>query len=111
MDDFEGYSFLMPELLQPASPNAPFLTDFQEFYDNYIGAAEAQAQDNVSEWVDIFCQSASAKDIGKVIYGLSIEDMKVLRTATQSKNMALEPNVRRNSFAMHLKKHKCTETM
>lgn len=111
MDDFEGYSFLMPEILTPASPNAPFLTDFQEFYDSYVGAAEAQAQDNVSEWVDIFCQSVSEKDVGKVIYGLSLEDMKVLRTATQSKNMNLEPIVRRNSFALHLKKHKCTETM
>ncbi|MFK7808580.1 MAG: hypothetical protein AB8F74_12320 [Saprospiraceae bacterium] len=111
MDDFEGYSFLMPKLLKPVPANAPFLTDFNTFYDDYVGAAEAQAQDNVSEWVDIFCQSVRREDVAKVIYGLSLRDMELLQTATQSKNMPLSPELRMNSFAKHLKKHKCTETM
>lgn len=111
MDDFEGYSFLMPELLDSTAANAPFLTDFSSFYRKYVGAAEAQARSNVSEWVDIFCQSVRPKDVAKVIYGLSLEDMKVLRTSIQSKNMRLAPILLRNTFALHLKKHKCTETI
>ncbi len=110
-DYFEGYSFLMPELLHPPSANAPFLTDFAEFYNNYVGAAEAQAQDNVGEWVDIFCHSVTPKDVGKLIYGSSRDDLEVLRTAIQSKKMALDPYFRNNSFARHLKKHQCLETI
>ena len=110
-DNFDGYSFLMLELLDPKMPNAPFLTDFSEFYKTYVGAAEAQAQNNISEWVDIFCQSVRTQDVAKVIYGLSLSDMKVLRTAIRSKNMTLNPLLARNTFALHLKKHKCQETI
>ena len=112
LDYFEGYSFLMPELLDPKTPNAPFLTDFfYLFTKNYVGAAEAQAQDNVSEWVDIFCQSVKGQDVARVIYGTSREDLEVMRTAIQSKNMPLSQVLARNTFAMHLKKHKCMETI
>jgi hypothetical protein len=111
MDDFEGYSFLMSALLKPTSANAPFLTDFSAFYKDYVGAKQAQQNDNVSEWVDIFCQSVSDEDVANVIYSLSEVDLEIMRTAVQSKNMSLSPELRHNSFARHLKKHKCLETI
>ncbi|HHS95322.1 MAG TPA: hypothetical protein ENJ45_01940, partial [Phaeodactylibacter sp.] len=94
---FEHYSFLMPELLEPLPPNAPFLTDFETFYKKYVGAAEAQAQSNVGEWVEIFCQSVHPQDVAQVIYGLSLKEMEMLQTAVRSKRMALPPKIRNNS--------------
>ncbi len=109
--EFEGYSFLMPEVLDANAPNAPFFIGFGDFYKNYKGAQQAQINGNVAEWVEVFCKLVKPQDVFELIYNSSVIDLELLHTSVRSKNMPLDYRWSSNSFARHLKREKCTHTV
>lgn len=108
---FEGYSFVMPEVLEEDAPTAPFFVGFSDFYKSYKGPEIAQTSGNVAEWTETFCQLVKQQDVYELIYNSSIIDLELLRTSTRSKNMPLDFRVSGNSFAQHLKREKCLHTI
>lgn len=110
-EDTDGYSFLNPAILKVQSQVAPFLFDFSKFQSYYVPQEELQAEDNVREWQQRFCEVPDLEDIAYVIYKSSESELELLRTAIESKAVDLPLNLRENSFANHLYRTKCIETV
>jgi len=108
---FKGYSFLLPELTAEDGPYAPYFLKFDQLYENYQQESEVQVDENLAEWQEIFCQLAKVKDIQELIYNTSVEDLETVKTAIKSKNYPLPARLNRNSFARHLERNECNETI
>ena len=108
---FKGYSFLLNDLAQQDDPYAPYFLKFDHFYENYQQNSQVQTDENLAEWQEIFCQLANIKDIEQIIYNTSVEDLETIKTAVKSKNYPLPARLNRNTFARHLERHECDETI
>ncbi len=108
---FQGYSFVLPALINQASDYSPYFFQFDHFYQKFDTIQKIQQKGNLEEWQEIFCGLVEIKDLKAVIYKSSFSELKVLRTSVQNKNYPLSPRFQKNSFATHLKDYKCRETI
>jgi hypothetical protein len=108
---FQGYSFVLPAIVNQQSSYAPYFFKFDDFYNNFDTIQKIQQKGNLEEWQEIFCDLVKIEDLETVIYKTSFSEMKVLRTSIQNKKYPLSPRLRKNSFARHLKKNGCLETI
>ncbi|MEM9918728.1 MAG: hypothetical protein AAF990_11565 [Bacteroidota bacterium] len=108
---FHGYSFINPNIVRQDSAFAAYFLNFDLLYDNYQSSHPEQVKGNLDEWQEIFCELVSLEDLGKVIYGSSVDQLSLLRTSIYGKNLPLDFFYSKNSFARHLKANRCTETI
>ncbi len=108
---FHGYSFLNPGIINAKAAYAPFFLDFKEIYQYYKANASIQQNDNLLEWQEIFCDLVEVEDLKYIIYKASVSEMKLLQTSVKSKAIPLDYRITENTFARHLKRHKCLETV
>jgi len=111
IDDFTGYSFLNPEILARQADEAPFMLDFGTFERFYIDQEAIKAQNNTNEWYQRFCEIASLEDINYLVYKSPWDEVSALSTAIDNPDYGLPINLRQNSFARHLLRHECRETV
>ncbi len=110
-DDFQGYSFLNPVILAQQSAEAPFMLDFGVFEQYFVEQENLKAQDNTNEWYQRFCEIADEQDIYYIVYKSPWDELNAFRTAMENSNDALPINLSKNSFARHLRRHECYETV
>ncbi|NUO01166.1 MAG: hypothetical protein HUU01_11185 [Saprospiraceae bacterium] len=110
---FYGYSFLSAELIAIAAEAAPFLMPFSTLERYYQGPEYTQANDNIREWHERYCQQANATDIHYLVYTAPAYELENLRAAIVEKVTlsSMAPELLNNSFARYLHRHKCTETI
>ena len=111
LPEFEGYSFFRANLIDLDSEIIPYFFSFDQMYSSFEAGQEKQTISNLEEWQDIFCDQATLKDLQRIIYKSSLSELKSLRTAVQNKKYPIPPNLRSNTFAQHLKAHRCNETI
>ena len=108
---FKGYSFFNTNLVIKETPYVDYFLRFDDLYDAYDSNRKKQQVDNLTEWRGRFCDLVSIGDLKQIIYKATIEEMELLRTATKSKTIPLDYRLSKNTFAQHLKKNKCLETV
>ena len=108
---FQGYSFVIPAIVNQKSDYVPYFFKFDDFHYKFETVQKIQQKGNLEEWQEIFCDLVEIEDIETVIYRTSHSELKVLRTSIQNKKYPLSPRLQKNSFAKHLKKHNCEETI
>ncbi len=109
--EFYGYSFINPKLVNTKADYAPYLLQFEDFYESAFDQEKVQLVDNVSEWQTRTCEDASKEDIAQIIYKASIRSLEVIRTAAKSRTLELPTNLSKNSFAAFLEEKQCIETI
>lgn len=108
--NFDGYTFLNPLIINNTAPYAPFFLDFDDLFGFFDTKNLIQSTSNLTEWYDRFCETSTIEDMEQVIYKYSIQDLQQLRTATLSEGIPLATRLQKNSFARHLESYKCIET-
>ncbi len=111
---FQGYSFIMPNLVDLNEGLAPYLLNFRSLFKYYKPAERRQIEENVQEWRERFCKAATAQDIYDLIYRVSVNEIRQLRLATGNQETSLRsisPQLAQNSFARHLYKYQCMEAL
>ncbi|MBK8880505.1 MAG: hypothetical protein IPN74_18945 [Haliscomenobacter sp.] len=108
---FQGYSFVHPLMIEPRLPGAALALDFQELYNRFGRQDQQQADENIEEWRQRFCDIPDLEDIRSVIYGYSINDYLEISTAMTMKGAVIDPMLRQNAFVRYLIRHKCLETI
>lgn len=113
---FYGYEFLSAAIVGQQASLAPFFLKFGEVYDNFFRPAEAiQAENNLSEWNERFCEEATLPDLQYIIYQSSVGELEGLRTIIAYQKNPLQALrgtfLYDNSFARHLVRYGCTETI
>ena len=108
---FQGYSFVHPLMIEPRLPGAALTLDFQELYNRFGRQEQQQADENIEEWRQRFCDIPDLEDIRSVIYGYSIDDYLEISTAMTMKGAVIDPILRQNAFVRYLIRHKCLETI
>ncbi|MEL6864634.1 MAG: hypothetical protein AAFP19_09450 [Bacteroidota bacterium] len=109
--EFEGYSFIRNDIVEDTSSFSPYFLRFEEVYDYYKNARSQQIRGNLDEWKSIFCEQPKLQDLYQVIYKTPKGQLELLRTAVRSKNMPLPFKLSKNTFALYLKRNKCSETV
>ena len=109
--EFDGYSFLKPELIDVKQGFAPFFLSIDQISDFYIGQETITRRDNLQEWQERYCNQAEIVDLEQMIYFASIRDLNNLRTSVLSKSVPLNATLNGNSFARYLKRFGCAETV
>jgi hypothetical protein len=110
--NFQGYTFINPVVFNLKASDAPFLSSFTDLYNQYFKSEKEQKKvDNLTEWQDRFCGSVTKEDLGFIIYKASISDLKLLKTAADSKDMPVPARFANNSFAAYVMDKKCVETV
>lgn len=107
---FQGYTFIQPFFVNPNAGAAPFFLDFASLYEQYGRQEKRQVEDNIDEWYERFCESATLEDIYWVVYKSTLYDMEEIRTAIGAKRSYLSAYLSKNTFARHLVRNKCEET-
>ena len=108
---FSGYSFLNPEIADREAEFAPYILDFEDFYQQFEQPGQKQTQTNLEEWQGRFCDLVTIDELRAVIYNASLPSLRVLQTAIKRKGKTLDNQWSKNGFAKHLKKHGCKETI
>ncbi len=108
---FQGYSFVHPLIIEPRLPGAALTLDFQELYNRFGRQDRQQADENIEEWRQRFCDIPNLEDIRSVIYGYSIDDYLEISTAMTMKGAVIDPILRQNAFVRYLIRNKCLETI
>ena len=108
---FDGYSFVIPGIVNLESGYSPYFFQFDDFYTKIDTAQKIQQKGNLEEWQEIFCGLVKIQDLETVIYKTTVSELRVLRTSVQNKKYPLSPRLENNSFARHLKSNKCLETI
>lgn len=108
---FDGYSFINPKIIDQESAFAPYFYYFKDFYEHFENVKEIQSRSNLEEWKAIFCDQASEKELAAIIYQAPLSDMKLLKTAANNKKYPLSARLKTNTFARHLREHKCHSTI
>ncbi len=108
---FSGYSFINPAIADRESEYAPYILDFEDFYQNVEEAGAKQITSNLEEWKGRFCDLVSIKDLNAVIYNSSLSNLRVLQTSIKKKGKKIDIRFAKNGFAKHMKNHSCTETI
>lgn len=110
---FEGYSFLLPEIIEQNAAYAPFFTDWKQQYAAYF-QQDIQRTDNLEEWAGRFCRLAEAKDVAAVVYEADIRDLSALHNAAAAKGKEKPPlpyGLAANVFAQVIAENGCTEAV
>ena len=105
------YSFLNSEIINPNKGLAPFFLSVDEISDYYIGQETITRRDNLKEWQERYCDRANIPDLEYIIYSASIRELDNLKTAVLSKSVPLSMTLNTNTFARHLKRYGCSETV
>ena len=107
-----NYTFVNPKIANIETTYAPFLLRFDALA-KYTKPTEEDPQvvDNITEWHQRFCELVKKKDLEYLVYKMGLNQIKVIRSAAASKNKDLPPNLKKNTFAVHLVDHKCIETI
>ena len=108
---FEGYSFLNEEVLRQTPPIAAFYLDFASMAELANLSRKDQVLDNVTEWTVKVCENALPEDAFTFIYQTPLDVFRQLRTAVQSKSIAMPSILQDNTFAQYLYRNKCLETI
>jgi hypothetical protein len=112
---FYGYQFLNPKVIDYDTKLAPFFLAFGgNFQDEVVSAVEVQLEDNLAEWHERYCEQVDLTDIQNLIYGNTENRLqRLLRLIGQpdARPADLPPNLRANTFAQHLLRHKCEEVV
>ncbi|MTB50615.1 hypothetical protein [Lewinella sp. W8] len=112
---FYGYQFLNPKVVDYDSRLAPFFLAFGDTYEGEaVSAAAVQLEDNLAEWHERYCEQVDLLDIQNLIYGNTenrLQRLLRLIGQPQARTADLPPNLRANSFAQHLLRHKCDEVV
>lgn len=110
---FYGYSFLEANMIALAAEAAPFLLPFSNIEQYYQGPEAAQANDNIREWHERFCQRAKYTDISYIVYDAPAYELENLHSAIIEKAPInyLAPELAQNTFARYLHRNGCTETI
>jgi hypothetical protein len=108
---FQGYSFLNPLLIDPALPGAPYVLDFETLYNRYGRQDRLQTDENIAEWRARFCDIPLEEDVRSLIYGYDADFLADMRLSATLPNVPLNPDLRQNTFARYLVRHKCVETI
>ncbi len=111
---FHGYSFVNLELLDASQKVAlaPLFYKFDKLYENYFKTVEeANRNENLAEWHERFCSILKTEDLAYIIYKSPIEELELLKRATQSKSLPVPSQLQDNEFAHYLWRNKCIETI
>lgn len=108
---FRGYSFINPQIIQSRIAFAPFFLDFKTIHRLYKGQRVEQIKGNLQEWYERFCEIPKIADLQYIIYQASIDEMRQLRTAINSRSIPLPYQMAGNTFARYLDRNKCYETI
>ncbi len=108
---FQGYSFVIPAIVNQKSGYVPYFFKFDQFYNKFETIQNIQQKGNLEEWQEIFCDLVKIDELEEVIYNTSYSELKVLRTSIQNKKYPLSPRLKDNGFARHLKNNNCLETI
>lgn len=108
---FQGYSFVIPAIVNQKSGFTPYFFQFDDFYNSFETTQKFQQKGNLEEWQEIFCDLVDLEDLETVIYNTSYSELKVLRTSVQNKKHPLSPRLKDNNFARYLKNNNCLETV
>lgn len=108
---FQGYSFLQPDMVQMKEVLAPFYLRFEAAREQ-LGVLEEQKElDNAAEWQERICGRARVEDIRTFIYGVSNTAIREFKTILHSRNMPLPRELQGNTFAQYLRRLGCDETV
>lgn len=112
-DDFNGYSFISPDVMANAAKVAPFLLDFDmgSIFQYFGSDVYRKEQANLLEWQEKVCNTADLEDIRYVIYGTTREELLTLRDAIYSEVVVLPGTFKDNDFVDYLIDLKCEETV
>lgn len=108
---YYGYSFMHPLMIEPRQPGAAHVLGFDELYRRFGRQEKEQADENIREWRERYCDIPKEEDIRTVVYGYSINDLLELSAAMTVKGATMDPLLRQNSFSRYLIRHKCIETI
>ncbi|MEL6275195.1 MAG: hypothetical protein AAFU03_08840 [Bacteroidota bacterium] len=115
LPNFYGYRFLDPGIASFDREYALFFASFDEIYEEYFEDQDAiQMRDNLEEWHERYCQGVAIADLQALIYGRSenrLQQLLAIIRRPDSRLVDLSPNLRTNSFARHLLKHRCEEVV
>ncbi len=109
------YHFIDPVIVGQSTSIVPFFLRFEDLYEDYFREPGAvQQQSNIQEWYDRFCGLAKAADIQYIVYDATIgqlENLERLIVYSKSPLRDLGGRMAQNSFARHLVRHECLETI
>ncbi len=108
---FQGYAFFDATTINTNTLYAPYFLGFADFYKKKLNPQKDQVDANLLEWRERFCNLASIEDIRKIIYKSKVHQLIKLQTAIKGKAIKITGPFSNNSFAKHLQRHKCTETI
>ena len=108
---FEGYSFINPNIVNTKATYAPYFLRFNDLYTSYDSIQHIQQDENLREWNERFCDLYTPTELGNVIYKATITDMKQLRNSVADDKAVLPIRLSKNEFADHLRYEKCEEVI
>ncbi|MEL7249898.1 MAG: hypothetical protein AAFO03_15825 [Bacteroidota bacterium] len=112
---FYGYSFINPEITEFDTDLAPFFLNFTKIHEEFFTAQkEVYELDNVKEWRARYCNKATEDDIRYMIYKTSrfqLQDLLRTLDAPEGTSTRLGPLLANNSWARHIIRHGCRETV
>lgn len=107
---FQGYSFINTNLISPSIPGVQLFVDLEALEDYARKQGSPQVQGNLEEWQERYCGIPTLQDIRAVVYRSTAYDLKgLLNDAEDGRRPA--PLFAKNTFARHLLRHQCTETL
>jgi len=109
--EYEGYTFINPNIVNRAATYAPYFLPFENFHKISEADKNPQVNDNLREWQSHFCETVTIGDLHKIIYKTPVKQLRALRTNVKQKNRGLQGPFARNTVAIHFKENKCTETL
>lgn len=108
---FRGYSFINPKIVDARIPSAPLFIGIKDIYKAFGGQKIVQVVDNVAEWRERFCNKATAADIGFTVYESDMSELRQLYNDIAAEGNQLSYPFTDNTFARHLKRYECLETV
>lgn len=112
--NFNGYSFLDPEIINKNSAYAPFFVRWDDYYERYYFNRDIQREENIEEWHERFCKFAAPQDVDIVVYQTGIRELGALRSvaaASAKEKAPLPRTLAGNTFAEMIADNNCTEVV
>lgn len=110
---FQGYSFLLPDIINKNAAYAPFFVTWDDYYQRFYFNQDIQKDDNLEEWIGRFCGQPLPADVEYVVYRTSINELIGLRQVALVKGGRdlLPFTLAGNTFAEMLALNGCTEAI
>lgn len=109
---FYGYAFIDPTIAAGPEHMAAYYLDFGSLYKQYYQPAAAlQADENLREWQERYCDYPETEDLQAIIYRASEEDLRYLYQQIAAGGSLLDRLYETNSFVYYLRQHKCTDVI